>query len=56
MYLNSRNNGYSFSEKSFINSNLNNVIDVSVEGSLPIFSNSGVGVFSPYRSFILREA
>ena len=28
MYLNSRKNGYSFSEKSFINSNLNNVIAI----------------------------
>lgn len=55
MYLNSRNNGYSFSEKSFINSNLNNVIDVSVEGSLPIFSNSGVGVFYDFVNFMERD-
>lgn len=55
MYLNSRKNGYSFSEKSFINSNLNNVIDVSVEGSLPIFSNSGVGVFYDFVNFMERN-
>lgn len=55
MYLNSRKNGYSFSEKSFINSNLNNVIDVSVEGSLPIFSNSGVGVFYDFVKFMERD-
>ena len=55
MYLNSRKNGYSFSEKSFINSNLNNVIDVSVEGSLPIFSNSGVGVFYDFINFMERD-
>lgn len=55
MYLNSRKNGYSFSEKSFINSNLNNVIDVSVEGSLPIFSNSGVGVFYDFVNFMERD-
>lgn len=55
LYLNSRKNGYSFSEKSFINSNLNNVIDVSVEGSLPIFSNSGVGVFYDFVNFMERD-
>lgn len=55
MYLNSRKNGYSFSEKSFINSNLNNVIDISVEGSLPIFSNSGVGVFYDFVNFMERD-
>lgn len=55
MYLNSRKNGYSFSEKSFINSNLNNVIDVSVEGRLPIFSNSGVGVFYDFVNFMERD-
>ena len=55
MYLNSRKNGYSFSEKSFINSNLNNVIDVSVEGSLTIFSNSGVGVFYDFVNFMERD-
>lgn len=55
MYLNSRKNGYSFSQKSFINSNLNNVIDVSVEGSLPIFSNSGVGVFYDFVNFMERD-
>lgn len=55
MYLNSRKNGYSFSEKSFINSNLNNVIDVSVEGSLPIFSNRGVGVFYDFVNFMERD-
>ena len=55
MYLNGRKNGYSFSEKSFINSNLNNVIDVSVEGSLPIFSNSGVGVFYDFVNFMERD-
>ena len=30
-YLNNTKNGYTFSEKSFINSNINNVIDVGVE-------------------------
>lgn len=55
MYLNGRKNGYSFSEKSFINSNLNNVIDVSVEGSLPIFSNSGVGVFYDFVNYMERD-
>ncbi len=45
IYVNNSKTNYSFSEKSFINSNVNNVIDVSIEGSLPIFSSNGNGVF-----------
>lgn len=44
-YLSNRSTSYSFSEKSWINNNTNNVIDVTVEGSLPLFSNNGEGVF-----------
>lgn len=45
IYVNNSKTNYSFSEKSFINSNVNNVIDVSIEGTLPIFSSNGNGVF-----------
>lgn len=45
IYVNNSKTNYSFSEKSFINSNVNNVIDVSIEGSLPIFSSNGNGIF-----------
>lgn len=47
-YVNNNKNSFSFSEKSWINQNTNNVIDVSVEGSLPVFSNNGEGVFYDY--------
>lgn len=48
IYVNNNKNGFSFSEKSWINQNVNNVIDVGVEGSLPIFSNNGEGVYYDY--------
>ena len=51
-YLNNTKNGYTFSEKSFINSNINNVIDVGVEGALPIFSNNGEGVFYDFLKYM----
>ena len=51
-YLNNTKNGYTFSEKSFINSNTNNVIDVGVEGALPIFSNNGEGVFYDFLKYM----
>lgn len=36
---------YSFTEKNWINANINNVVDISVPGDLSIFNNSGEGVF-----------
>ena len=48
IYVNNNKNSFSFSEKSWINQNANNVIDISMEGNLPIFSNNGVGVFYEY--------
>lgn len=44
-YVNNSRNSYSFSEKSWINSNTNNRVDINIEGNLPVFSNNGVGVF-----------
>lgn len=48
IYVNNNNNNFSFSEKSWINQNVNNVIDISMEGNLPVFSNNGEGVFYDY--------
>ncbi len=48
IYVNNNKNSFSFSEKSWINQNANNVIDISMEGNLPIFSNNGEGVFYEY--------
>ena len=48
IYVNNNKNNFSFSEKSWINQNANNVIDISMEGNLPIFSNNGEGVFYDY--------
>lgn len=48
IYFTNSGRNYSFSEKQWINSNSNNVIDVSVKSSLPMFSLSGQGVFYKY--------
>lgn len=50
-YVNNSKNNYSFSEKSWINNNVNDIKAVNVQGSLPIFSENGEGVFYDY----LRE-
>ena len=55
IYVNNSKTNYSFSEKSFINSNVNNVIDVSIEGSLPIFSSNGNGVFYDFLSDMEKD-
>ena len=44
-FLNNRNNSFTFSERNYINANQNNMIDLSVEGSLPLYSVNGSGVF-----------
>ena len=36
---------YSFLEKNWINSNVNNVIDINVPSDVPVFNSSGKGVF-----------
>lgn len=36
---------YSFLEKNWINSNVNNVIDINVPSDIPVFNSSGKGVF-----------
>ena len=47
-FFNNRNKNYTFKEKNWINSNTNEVIDLSMEGSLPLFSNNGEGIFYDY--------
>lgn len=54
-YVNNSESNYSFSEKSWINSNTDNVIEVNVEGSLPIFSNNGEGVFYDYLTALEKD-
>lgn len=54
-YVNNSESNYSFSEKSWINSNADNVIDVTVEGDLPIFSNNGEGVFYDYLTALEKD-
>ena len=50
-YVNNSESSYSFSEKSWINNNVNVRKAVNIQGSLPIFSENGEGVFYDY----LRE-
>ncbi len=47
-YLSSRENSFTFQEKSWINENVDKIISVNVEGNLPIFSGDGEGVFYDY--------
>lgn len=44
-YVNNSKNSYSFAEKNWINSNSQNIIVTGIEGSLPVFSMNGQGVF-----------
>lgn len=54
-YVNNSKNNFSFSEKSWINDNVDKVIDISVQGALPVFSNNGEGVFYDYLNDLERE-
>lgn len=55
IYINNSKSNYSFSERSFINSKQNSVIDIGVQSSLPIFSNNGTGVFYDFINFIEKD-
>jgi len=54
-YVNNSKDSYSFSEKSWINSNNNIAIDVSIESGLPLFSSNGEGVFYDYINMMERD-
>ena len=54
-FLNNRANSFTFGERSYINANQNNVIDVSVEGSLPLYSTNGSGVFYDFIKALEKE-
>ncbi len=47
-YITSTVNNYSYSEKSWINENSKNSLDVYIEPSLPVFALNGVGVYYDY--------
>lgn len=47
-FIINKSNSYSFSEKKWINDQLNTSVDVEVETDLPIFSLNGEGVFYDY--------
>ena len=53
--LNNRANSFTFGERSYINANQNNVIDLSVEGSLPLYSVNGSGVFYDFIKDLEKE-
>ena len=48
LLFNADSNKFSFMEKSWINDNKNNVIDVRIDDDLPVFSHKGSGVFYNY--------
>jgi len=54
-YVNNSDSNFSFSEKNWINSNANDMIDVSVQSDLPIFGNNGQGVFYDYLNNLEKE-
>ena len=54
-YVNSSENNYSFSEKSWINANANKEQSVIVQRDLPIFSNNGEGVFYDYLNALEKD-
>ena len=45
VFITNSKNEYSFTEKSWINDNVNNVIDISVPTDYPVFSMDGKGLF-----------
>lgn len=47
-YITSTKNSYTYSEKKWINDNINTSFDIYVEPSLPVFSKNGSGVFYDY--------
>ena len=49
-YITSTVNNYSYTEKKWINENKENLYEIYVEKSLPVFSNEGKGVFYDYVS------
>lgn len=55
LYVNNSKSSFSFSEKSWINSNIDKVIGVSIQSDLPIFSDNGEGVFYDYINNLEKE-
>ena len=44
-FFNNRGKNFTFKEKNWINSNANNVMDISIESGLPLYSSNGEGIF-----------
>ena len=55
-YITSTVNNYSYAEKTWINENEKNAIDIYIESSLPIFAYNGVGVYYDYESPFLSNS
>ena len=54
-YLVKNDKSYTHAQKKWISENANNVIDVYVDNTLPVFSNNGNGVFYDYLSALEKD-
>ena len=55
IYLIKNDKSYTHTQKKWISENANNVVDVYVDNTLPVFSNSGNGVFYDYLSALEKD-
>lgn len=55
VYLIKNDKSYTHAQKKWISENANNVIDVYVDNTLPVFSNNGNGVFFDYLSALEKD-
>ncbi len=55
IYLIKNDKSYTHAQKKWISENANNVVDVYVDNTLPVFSNSGNGVFYDYLSALEKD-
>ncbi len=56
IYYLKNDKSYSHQEKKWLSENANNVIDIYVENSLPVFSSGGIGVFYDYLNALEKDA
>ena len=55
IYLVKNDKSYTHAQKKWISENANNVVDIYVDNALPVFSNSGNGVFYDYLSALEKD-
>lgn len=55
IYYVKNDKSYSHQEKKWLSENANNVVDIYVENSLPIFSSGGIGVFYDYLNALEKD-